>query len=528
MRKLLAQSLKYYWDSVIFGSLKVRDVFHKIFYVFSIFESMKIARNSTVAIYSKLNLNWIIAYLTSILYGVKILILNSEMELEEVYHALLINRCVLLFTDKEDEDWLGSAPSINIIVNTRTDKLSIMQSNSVFKQLALSLNMLGELKNQYFTSKDVDKLIDMSPEWTDNKDDILFISPTSGVSEYEIKYVATTKQSVLDTLLKLNKSFPLIAFDKVGLQLDAVKFHIVSILYPILTGCSFVTSQYDANVLMNDTQNIKNVWKIAIANIYSSFFLSFLMKFNWIYKLFFNKLVEKQFKKMSFSNKKAIIIFNNTCPLDLNEYIIQSNLPFISTYGSEELNQIAFINDYSTKDMKNPYCVGKPLPGIDFTISSDNILFVSTSSVFSHYVNDLELTKNVKTELGYNTKDFARSNRDLLFVEGRQIDIIKPNGGKINLYLLKKVFESISFVDNAEFILTEENVLFVIIELNNYIMDALNYSFGKAKRKLKEPISTLERYFKGETKVFKDPIIVPSLEKTFDGKVNTHLYRVLV
>lgn len=188
----------------------------------------------------------------------------------------------------------------------------------------------------------------------------------------------------------------------------------------------------------------------------------------------------------------------------------------IRVYGSSET--ASFITAASAEDIrKNPGTVGKPVNNTKIKLSDEDEILISTSSLFSYYLNNPEETKSKLKNGFYHSGDLGKISGEYLFIEARRNDLIVSGGENVNPYEVEKALMEIQGIKEACVFPIEDNewgqLVACAIVADKIISDE------EIKKELKSKLAAF--------KIPKKFYFVNQLPKTSLGKIEREKIRVM-
>ncbi|MCP4780549.1 MAG: AMP-binding protein [Hyphomicrobium sp.] len=135
-------------------------------------------------------------------------------------------------------------------------------------------------------------------------------------------------------------------------------------------------------------------------------------------------------------------------PEEVAEFLIAMGVPIVAGYGLTEAAPVVAAN--SIED-NHPPSVGRPLEGIEITVSKDGELLVRSPAVMSGYWKDKPQTqKTIDAEGWLHTGDIAEIKGGCLFILGRMKEVlVLATGEKVNASLVESEIRRDDLVDQA-------------------------------------------------------------------------------
>src|SRR4030042_2391355 len=138
MRKKILLAIGESWFEEVFEYMSGEEFFKKILIVHSILKAFKCNNESTIALYGRNSMNWIVIYLACLLKGVRLLIIHPDQDDIEATHITLITNTSHIFID---DNLIKKGLVRNLFLKTiiSIDTLSVLferNDKSYFKVLA--------------------------------------------------------------------------------------------------------------------------------------------------------------------------------------------------------------------------------------------------------------------------------------------------------------------------------------------------------------------------------------------------------
>jgi long-chain acyl-CoA synthetase len=152
-------------------------------------------------------------------------------------------------------------------------------------------------------------------------------------------------------------------------------------------------------------------------------------------------------------------------PEEVAEFLIAMGVPIVAGYGLTEAAPVVTAN--SLED-NLPASVGRPLAGVDISVSKDGELLVHSPAVMSGYWKDEALTREMIDARGWlHTGDVAEIKNGRLFIIGRLTEIlVLATGEKVNASLIEAEIRREELVDQALIVGEGKPFLVAVCALN--------------------------------------------------------------
>jgi long-chain acyl-CoA synthetase len=152
-------------------------------------------------------------------------------------------------------------------------------------------------------------------------------------------------------------------------------------------------------------------------------------------------------------------------PEEVAEFLLAMGVPIIAGYGLTEAGPVVAGN--SIED-NLPASVGRPLPGVEVSLSEDGELLVHSPAVMSGYWKDDALTRKTVDAKGWiHTGDVAEVKGGRLFIKGRMNEIFAlSTGEKVNANLIEDEIRRDRLIDQVLLIGEGKPFLAAICVLN--------------------------------------------------------------
>jgi hypothetical protein len=410
LRKILIGAFLQNRDRHTVAEFDGEGLFKEVYRFYILLTQMKLKRGQNIMLVGKADDGWIAVYLAAILKGVDVFIMPQGMnETDITWYANRYNTKVMFITEGS-KSLFRSPDSFRKLINT----------NAVFSLWDYSFSKCRiNIANEIFGLDAVIRLadIDFSMAITKVTEDISTLrhsssvySLTSGIESAYPKVVENTT----DTLWEAVSSFELDLEDTEVSMANPEKYHVITVLYPIIYGKEIFTdgyTMYRENVIF-DVPAFRKFWSELMAQVPPRG----LNKYKFFRDLAIGRRLRRYLKK--------VIIVNADLPSEWIK-LLYKNCELITTYGMEETSHITAYNNYSNRVLKQPHCIGV-VCNSEIEVHDESIV---APHLFKSYAWDEEATRLLKPR-----HDLVRTNdkistklvkgKPYIFFKGRNIDFI--------------------------------------------------------------------------------------------------------
>ena len=521
MRKRILQVIEESWNLPVFEHHKMSEVFKRILTVYNMLEVFELGEGSTVALYGRNSFNWIAIYIACLLKGVRLLIIHPNASKLEIAHITLLTNTNHIFIDDDlvsDGLWknilLKSLISINtlLVLFERTQKTYYSPLAAILVDSEDGLYVDLKTMRTLFEEDEIESSV---------------ITGTSGTEYGWPKWVESSTSSIEALLKKAIAVVPFNIRDKVYSSVEFAESHYLTVLLPFVKMCIFVGNKEDAEVVIEDTNSIEDIWRRNVSQLYGNRFLSFVFTIPWM-RWTFKRVAIHRMKKVYGKKLEKLIIYNNTVNEEVMSILVDK-MPIYSTYGSQETNQLVAINNYSTKEKRLPGAVGTALPGLVFN-TFENQLEISGSSLFDNYVADKEYTRQVRYRDVYETGDVGYTvvNSDVLFVYGRSsATTYNDYNLPIQLDKIERIIRSIPYIKEVilyPILQDDRQKLIMLVYPDVNFVEAKSLGLLRLNELMKVYLKRINLNLRESVYIDFLRVLDEPLKKTQDGKICRYYY----
>lgn len=467
VNKIFEQSFKRNWDRPAISNyqgvtLHYRDVARRIEKMHIMFEECGLQKGDKVAICSRNQANWGVAFLSALTYGAVPVPLLHEFKPGNIHHLVSHSEAKILFVD--DVVWEGlteaEMPLLHAVIQVNTFKLLYARD----EKIALARKHLNELFGKKYPESFGPEALDY---YEDTADELAVINYTSGTSGFS-KGVMIPYRAIWSNIDFAAKAVPGLDNTKsvVSMLPSAHMYGLMfELLYELSVGAHvhFLSRVPSPKIIMQALAEVKPYIVIAVPLVIEKIYKSkvkpvlekegikFLMKLPVLNQVVMNKIRAELVNAFG-GEFMEIIIGGAAFNKEVEAFFKKINFPFTVGYGMTECAPIITYEDWQTSKL---YSCGKTAPNLEIRIDSadsQNIpgeVLVKGANVFLGYYKNEEATSAVFTEDGwFRTGDMGIIDADgALFLKGRsKCMILGPSGQNIYPEEIETVVNSRPYV----------------------------------------------------------------------------------
>ena len=467
VNKLYQEAFKKNWDRPAISNyqgvtLHYRDVARRMEKMHIMFEECGLQKGDKVAICSRNQANWAVAFLSTMTYGAVPVPLLHEFKSSNIHHLVNHSEAKILFVD--DVIWEGLSesemPNLQAIIQVNTFKLLYASDEKIVEAREHLNELFGRKYPNSFTSDDIDYHEDAAEE-------LAIINYTSGTSGFS-KGVMIPYRAVLSNLEFGRKVLPGLnnTHSVVSMLPSAHMYGLMfELLYELSVGAHvhFLSRVPSPKIIMQALSEVKPYVVIAVPLVIEKIYktkvkpvlekegIKFLMKLPVLNQVVLNKVKTELINAFG-GNFYEVIIGGAAFNKEVESFFKKMGFPFTVGYGMTECAPIITYDDWLEEKL---YSCGKAAPNLEVKIDSADPLnvpgeiLVKGANVFLGYYRNEEATKAVFTEDGwFRTGDMGVLDEDnCLYIKGRsKCMILGPSGQNIYPEEVETVINSQPYV----------------------------------------------------------------------------------
>ena len=463
---LLEDSFKKNWDRPALSNYNqvtyyYKDVVREIARLHLFFEKNGIQQGDRIAVCSKNQVNWGVAYLAAMTYGAVVVPILHDFQPGNIRHLVTHSEARILFVG--ENIWTGmkemDLPGVEVVV-TMGDFKAVRRINP---ETPASLEELDDLMRERYP-EGIKK--EQLAYYVDSPEEMALISYTSGTSGFS-KGVMIPYRALLSNVQFAHEAEPQMDCNSRMVSMLPTA-HMYGMIFEFLFGMTigahvfFLTRLPSPKVILDAMASVKPDTIIAvpliIEKIYKNMLLPFISKKR--IKLMLNlpvldKMVKNKFREnlvQAFGGKFGeVIIGGAPFNREAEAFFKRINFPFTIGYGMTECAQII---TYVHWDKTKLYSCGKAAPRMKIKIDSDDPkkipgeVLVNGENVFLGYYNNEMATRDAFVDGWFRTGDMGVIDNDgYLYLKGRSKSmILGPSGQNIYPEEIESILNNMPYV----------------------------------------------------------------------------------
>lgn len=452
VNKIFEESFRKNWDRPALSNyqgatLHYRDLARRIAKLHIMFEEAGLEKGDKIAICSRNQANWAVAFLGTLTYGAVPVPLMHEFKSTNIHHLVNHSEAKVLFVD--DVIWEGLSetemPNLLAIIQVNTFKLLYTADEKIDDAKAHLNELYGRKYPEAFTTDSINY-------YEDSADELAIINYTSGTSGFS-KGVMIPYRAIWSNIEFGRKVLPnLNNTSRVVSMLPCAHMYglMFEVLYELSIGCHvhFLSRLPSPKIIMQALSEIKpsvvvavpliieKIYKSKVKPVLEKAGIKFAMKVPGLDQVIMNKIKAELVKAFGGEFYEVIIggaAFNK----EVETFFKRMEFPYSVGYGMTECAPIITFDDWKTAKL---YSCGKSAPNLEIRIDSHdpaNIpgeVLVKGANVFLGYFKNPDATREVLDADGWlHTGDMGVLDADgYLFLRGRsKCMILGPSGQNI-------------------------------------------------------------------------------------------------
>ena len=467
VNKIYQEAFKKHWDRPAISNyqgmtLHYRDLAERVAKMHIMYEECGLEKGDKVAICSRNQANWAVAFFSALTYGAVPVPLLHEFKSSNIHHLVNHSEAKILYVD--DVIWEGLSesemPDLHAIIQVNTFKLLYASDDKIVNAREHLNELFGRRYPDAFTPECLDY-------YEDSADELAIINYTSGTSGFS-KGVMVPYRAVLSNLQFAQSVLPGLDHTKnlVSMLPSAHMYGLMfELMYELSVGAHvhFLSRVPSPKIIMKALSEVKPYLVIAVPLVIEKIYktkvkpviekegMRFLMKLPVISQVVKDKIKAELVNAFGGEFYEVIIggaAFNK----EVEVFFKEIGFPFTVGYGMTECAPIITYDDWNVEKL---YSCGKAAPNMEIKIDSAdpaNVpgeILVKGANVFLGYYKNEEATDAVFTADGwFRTGDMGIVDSEgSLFIKGRsKCMILGPSGQNIYPEEVETVINSQPYV----------------------------------------------------------------------------------
>lgn len=545
VNKIFEAAFKKHWDRPAISNyqgvtLHYRDVARRIEKLHIMFEECGLKKGDKVALCSRNQANWAVAFLASMTYGAVPVPLLHEFKSSNIHHLVNHSEAKILFVD--DVIWEGltetEMPDVHAIIQVNTFKLLYAAEDSIRSAREHLNELFGRKYPNAFTPESINY-------YEDSAEELAIINYTSGTSGFS-KGVMIPYRAIFSNMEFAKKVLPGMDHTRniVSMLPSAHMYGLMfELLYELSVGAHvhFLSRVPSPKIIMQAMSEVKPYLVIAVPLVIEKIYKSkvkpilekegvrVLMKLPVLSQMVMNKIREELVNAFGGEFYQVIIggaAFNK----EVEAFFKKIGFPVTVGYGMTECAPIITYDDWNVEKL---YSCGKAAPNLEIRIDSSdpaNVpgeILVRGANVFLGYFKNDDATGSVFTDDGwFKTGDMGVIDEDgCLFIKGRtKCMILGPSGQNIYPEEVETVINSQPYVVDS--LVVEDNGGLTALIYPDFAQGAKDGMNQDVFIKLMEDtLPELNKELPNYAKLKKIEIMSEDFERTPKKSIKRYLYQ---
>ena len=545
VNKIFEESFKKNWDRPAISNyqgvtLKFGDVARRMAKLHIMFEECGLQKGDKVAICSRNQANWAVAFLATTTYGAVPVPLLHEFKSGNIHHLTNHSEAKILFVDEVIWEGLSETemPGLQAIIQVNNFKILHAADEKIVEAKEHLNELFGRKYPEAFEAKDI-------CYYEDSADELAVINYTSGTSGFS-KGVMIPYRAIFSNMEFGQKVLPQINHtSRVVSMLPCAHMYglMFEVLYELSVGCHvhFLSRVPSPKIIMQALAEVRPTIVVAVPLIIEKIYKSkvkpvlekegikFLMKVPGLNQVVLNKVRTELINAFG-GEFYEVIIGGAAFNAEVEAFFKKMNFPFTVGYGMTECAPIITYDDWKEEKL---YSCGKAAPNMEVKINSSdpaNIpgeILVRGANVFLGYFKNEEATAEVFTEDGwFRTGDMGVLDADgCLFIRGRaKCMILGPSGQNIYPEEVETVINTRPYVVDS--LVVEDNGGLTALIFPDFAQGAKDGMNQDAFIKYMEgTLAELNKELPNYAKIKKIEVMSEDFERTPKKSIKRYLYQ---
>ena len=545
VNKIYQESFAKNWDRPALTNYKgvtlhYRDVATRIAKLHIMYESCGLQKGDKVAICSRNQANWAVAFLATLTYGAVPVPILHEFKPSNIHHLVNHSEAKILFVG--DMVWEGLSetemPELKAIILLNNMKL-LYSANKEIETAKEHLNELfGKKYPEEFTSDNLDF-------YEDSADELAMINYTSGTSGFS-KGVMIPYRAIYSNIEFASKVMPdLNCESNVVSMLPMAHMYgmMFELLFEMTIGAHvhFLNRTPSPKIIMQALADVKPNVVIAVPLIIEKVYknklkpiieregIKFMLKLPVLNQVIMKKIREELMTAFG-SNFKEVIVGGAAFNTEVETFMKKIGFPVTVGYGMTECAPIIAYDGAATTRI---HSCGKIAPNMELKIVSSDPekipgeVLVRGANVFLGYYKNEEATAETFTKDGwFRTGDMGVVDKDgYLYLRGRsKCMILGPSGQNIYPEEIENVINARQYVVDS-LVVEEEGSLTALIYPDFQSAERDGKNRIELKSFLESELSDINKELPNYSRIKKIEIMPEDFERTPKKSIKRYLYQ---
>ena len=453
VNKIFEESFKKNWVRPAISNyqgetLHFRDLARRMEKLHIMFEECGLQKRDKVAICSRNQANWAVAFLATMTYGAVPVPLLHEFKSANIHHLVNHSEAKILFVDEVIWEGLTETemPDIQAIIQVNNFKILYAADEKIYEAKVHLNELFGKKYPEAFEPH-------MISYYEDSADELAVINYTSGTSGFS-KGVMIPYRAILSNIHFGRTVLPQLNHNsKVVSMLPCAHMYglMFEVMYELSVGCHvhFLSRLPSPKVIMNALSEVKpsvviavplvieKIYKSKVKPVLEKAGIKFAMKVPGLDQIIMNKINTELVNAFGGEFYEVIVggaAFNK----EVEAFFKKMGFPFTVGYGMTECAPIITYDDWKDEKL---YSCGKAAPNMQVRIASPdpvNVpgeIQVKGDNVFlGYYKNEEATAETIDADGWYHTGDLGVMDAEgNVFIKGRSKNMLLGPSGQ-NIY----------------------------------------------------------------------------------------------
>lgn len=545
VNKLYEKSFKENWDRPALSNYKgavlhYRDVARRIAKMHIMYENCGLVKGDKIAICSRNQANWGVAFISAITYGAVPVPILHEFKSGNIHHLVNHSEAKILFVD--DVVWEGltesEMPDLQAVI--QINNFAFLYSKT--EKITFVREHLNELFGKKYPMNFTPECIDY---YEDSADELALINYTSGTSGFS-KGVMIPYRAIYSNIMFAWKVLPMLnnETDVVAMLPSAHMYGMMfELLFELTIGAHvhFLTRVPSPKIIMQALADIRPGIVIAVPLIIEKVYrnklkpildkggVKFLMSVPGLDQVVMKKIRTELIEAFG-GRFEEVIIGGAAFNKEVEAFFKKISFPFTVGYGMTECAPIITYDDWKTNKLLS---CGKAAPNMEIRIDSDDPqtvpgeVLVKGMNVFLGYYKNDEATASAFTEDGwFRTGDMGIMDQEgYLFLRGRsKCMILGPSGQNIYPEEIECVLNNMQYVIDS-LVIEDEGALTALIYPDFHQGEVDGLSREALEKHLNESLVRTNQELPNYARIKKIEVLPEDFERTPKRSIKRYLYQ---